>query len=226
MCQIFIGGKIERVVGEITQEKFAEITALAKELSVDFREKPLHPGVRQKITALVGELKDAGLLPQTKEIDKVADLLVNRWANYQRLLRVVNNLHNNDKTDDDPKVNYFNFVFGVGKDTYAVKLLTEMVIDYVFAFYVYFGWEFLYNIVDFLEHRPKIAIGVGWWEASKGGNITTIGLRGIQHWGPDADNNIGIAFKGFVGLAMSTQYINDTGFIIGFSYQSFRTIGG
>jgi len=225
VCQIFVGGEIERVVGEMTRERFVGITALARELSADFREKPLHPSVRQKITALLGELKDAGLLPRTKEVGKVADMLVNRWASSQRFLRVVNNLYSNDKTDDDLKANYFNFIFGVGKHTYTVKLLTEMVIDYVFAFYVYFQWKFLYKIVDFLMHRPKMAIGWGLWEANEGGNVTTVGLRGIQHWGPTASYDIGVAFIGFVGLAVTSQKINDTGFIIGFSLHSIKTVG-
>jgi len=225
-CQLFSGGESEQIVREMPWERYEQITTLTRDLSTDLNEMLSISDMRKKITILLEELENEGLLPRANKVQKVADQLMNRWMMSPQFLTISNNLHKNKKMNNLTQMNYFNFIFGIGKSTYAVKPITEMVIDYLFAFYVYFNLEFLYKIVNFLAHQPKMAIGVGWWEASKGGNITTIGLRGIQQWGPDADNNIGIAFRGFVGLAMSTQYINDTGMIIGFSYQSFRTIGG
>jgi hypothetical protein len=221
-CNIFTNQGIERIIKKISRERFERITNLTRELSTSFSETSSAFEMRKKITVLLGELENEGLLPRTNKVQKVADQFMNRWMMSPQFLAISNNLHKNQKMINDTQANIFNLIFGVGRNTYAVKPITEMVIDYVFAFYVYFNLKFLYKIVELLEHRPKMAIGFGLWEASKGGNITTIGLRGIQQWGPDADNNIGIAFKGFVGLAMSTRYINDTGLIIGFSYQSIR----
>jgi len=224
-CQLFSMGKIEQIVREIPRERYEQITTLTRDISISISETPSIPEIRKKITILLEELENEGLLPRTNKIQKVAELLMNRWMMSPQFLAISNNLHKEKKMLNDTQVNFLNFIFGVGKNTYAGKPITEMVIDYVHAFYVYFNLKFLYKIVELLEHRPKMAIGFGWWEASNGGNITTIGLRGIQQWGPDADNNIGIFVEGFVGLAMSTQYINDTGLIIGFSYQSFQITG-
>lgn len=221
MCQLWTFGGIRQVVKEIPKYRLEKITALANEAYNSLGEKLSIIDMRQKFIALADELKHAKLLPQRIDVDDVANLIMSKVLISQQFLAILNNLQIKNTIDNDsPNDNYFSFVFGTGNMTMSIRLITGGVCDYLFAIYANFGLEFFYKLTMFCMFRPKAWIGFGFWQANEGGNITTVGLKGIKRWSAD-EQGIGVVLLGFLGLVVTPRYnLDNTGFIIGFSFGS------
>ena len=60
----------------------------------------------------------------------------------------------------------------------------------------------------------------GYWFAFNGGNLTTIGVNGVQKWTANEQGAIGVWLIGFIGIAVPSKNQDEPGSIFGFSLMS------
>lgn len=223
-CQVCMLRVAKQIIKAIPKARLEKITALAKEVAFDsFSNKLSINDMRQRVTSLAVELQDVELLPQGMDINDIVDMVMRKVLLLQRFSTDSSNLRmKNSVIPDGVKNNSLCLVFGEGKETASIRVITALLVDYLFAIYATFGWELFYKLTMYLMFRPKIIVGFGWWKAMDGGNITTIGLRGKQQWTADEKGNVGVALNGFIGIIVTS--LEETGFILGFSIRAGQSI--
>jgi hypothetical protein len=115
-----------------------------------------------------------------------------------------------------PKDNYLCLVLGIGKNTKSAGPYSLILADYLYTLYYNFNWKICLPLANLIM-TVKPFILSGHWYANSGGIIITLGLSGLQHWSYPSGEITGVGLLGFIGLAVTPQQANSTGFIIGFS---------
>jgi len=215
-CEVSTLRGVKQVVKHISKDKLEKITNLANDVNALLDGKNSVVDLRDKISALVVELKSVDLLPQRMSIDDIVDLIINNLVRSKQLLNPLENSLIKRQITNDDKINYLNFIFGVGKLCYGIHVslrqyVTDKLLDLLWQSGSLPNNTFL-TIVAFTYLRPMMLFGLGVVGFLEGNaSVTTIGLRGTKRvYGEGID----LLLAGFLGLKFSTRRI---GFIFGFS---------
>ena len=118
--------------------------------------------------------------------------------------------------------NYMNFIYGEGYEVETIDLkmviITQSIWDLVLLRLLF--WEAFSILITKLMERPRFIIGYGYWDAFNGGNITTIGVNGVQKWTANERDDVGVWLMVFIGIIVPSKSPDEKGFICGFSLMS------
>jgi hypothetical protein len=212
----FTSNGIKTVKKEIPMEKWKEFTNHISNIDEEYKDK--YVNIREKINLFTNKLNEFNFLSNNIDLIRILDLYQDNSIRNQYFSNILKNSQINDYTNEGSRINFFNLIYGEGRNGICIDLKNTITIGSLRQLVLLrlLFMESFNGLFILLTKRPRAMIGYGIFEMIEGGEVNTYGLNGIKNINCE-DCSIFVTLQFFIGFIICSF---EESYICGFSITS------